>query len=41
MRIALASRTYGGRIEVAAAVALYAVYELVRGFGSEDLRARS
>jgi hypothetical protein len=36
MRLALASRTYGGRIEIAAAVALYAVYEVVRGFGGED-----
>lgn len=41
MRLALASRTYGGRIEIAAAVALYAVYEVVRGVGGEDwARAR-
>ena len=33
MSIAIASRTYRGPIEVAGAVALYAVYEVVRGFG--------
>jgi len=39
MSIAIASRTYRGPIEVAGAVALYAVYEIVRGFGSEDFAA--
>jgi hypothetical protein len=39
MSIAIASRTYRGPIEVAGAVALYAVYEVVRGFGSEDFAA--
>ena len=32
MSLTLASRTYRGSIEAAAAVGLYAVYELVRGF---------
>ena len=32
----LADRPYPGRIEIAALAALYGVYELVRGFGSED-----
>jgi PAP2 superfamily protein len=39
MRTALATRTYRGSVEAAAAFALYAVYELVRGFGSEDFAA--
>src|SRR5436190_3699245 len=36
MSLTLASRTYRGSIEATAAVGLYAVYELVRGFGGED-----
>src|SRR5215218_1035963 len=32
----LADRPYPGRIELAALAALYAVYELVRGFGTEN-----
>ena len=41
MRLALASRTHRGPIEIAAAVVLYAVYEVVRGFGGENwARAR-
>ena len=39
MSVSIASRTYRGPIEVAGAVALYAVYELVRGVGSEDFGA--
>ncbi len=41
MRLALASRTHRGPIEIAAAIALYAVYELARGIGGENwARAR-
>lgn len=36
MKVAPAARTYKGWIETAAAFALYAVYELVRGFGGTD-----
>src|SRR6187399_1948903 len=32
----LADRPYPGRIELAALAALYAVYEVVRGFGTEN-----
>jgi PAP2 superfamily len=39
MSTAVAARTYRGSVEVAAAVALYAIYELVRGFGSDDFGA--
>jgi len=39
MSVSIASRTYRGPIEVAGAVALYAVYELVRGVGGEDFSA--
>ena len=35
----LAGRPYPGRVELAALVALYGVYELVRGFGGEDWAA--
>ena len=34
-------RIRAGRIEAAAAIALYGVYELVRGFGGEDWRRRA
>jgi hypothetical protein len=36
MRLALATRTHRGPIEILAAVALYAAYELVRGVGGEN-----
>jgi hypothetical protein len=39
MSVAIARKTYRGPIEAAGAVGLYAVYELVRGFGSEDFDA--
>jgi PAP2 superfamily len=39
MRVALLSRTHRGSVEVAAAVALYAVYELIRGMGGENWTA--
>jgi len=39
MSVSIASRTYRGPIEAAGAVALYAVYELVRGVGGEDFTA--
>jgi hypothetical protein len=39
MRLALISRTHRGSVEIAAAVALYAVYELVRGLGGENWSA--
>jgi hypothetical protein len=39
MRIGLIGRTYRGSIEVAAAIALYAVYEVVRGVGGENWKA--
>ena len=39
MSTAVVARTYRGPVEVAAAVALYAMYELVRGFGGEDFSA--
>ena len=35
----LADRPYPGRVELAALAVLYGVYELVRGFGSEDWAA--
>ena len=39
MRLALANRTYRGSVELAAAVLLYAIYEVVRGVGGEDWQA--
>ena len=39
MSVAIASRTYRGPIEAAAAVGLYAFYEAVRGVGGEDFTA--
>ena len=36
MSVSIASRTYRGPIEAAGAVALYAVYEVVRGVGGEN-----
>jgi hypothetical protein len=39
MSVAIASRTYRGPIEAAGAVALYGVYEVVRGVGGEDWAA--
>ena len=39
MRVGLIGRTYRGSIEVAAAIALYVVYELVRGIGGENWKA--
>jgi len=36
MRFSLATRTHRGPIEVGAAIALYALYELVRGIGGEN-----
>jgi PAP2 superfamily len=36
MSVTVATRPHRGSIEAAAAVGLYAVYELVRGFGGED-----
>ena len=39
MSFSLATRTYRGSVEIAAAVLLYAVYEVVRGLGGEDWTA--